>query len=159
MPHATPNEPQKVGIELSYFSRMGQNAAHPPPYIHRFPTVPELTFMSNPYQATAPGPVPAGMVPPDLASKANNLQIMGILSIVFGFCCGCVGLILSIIVLVQAGGVTAALQQYGSPPELMSKVSTGKLCAIIGLVVFAISTILSLVVYVIQIGMAVQHAG
>jgi len=115
--------------------------------------------MSNPYQATAPGAVPAGMVPPDLASKANNIQIMGILSIVFGFCCGCVGLILSIIVLVQAGGVTTALQQYGSPPELMSKVSTGKLCAIIGLVITVIMMIVGVVINVAQLAVLRQHAG
>jgi hypothetical protein len=35
--------------------------------------------------------------------------------------------------------VTAELQRYGSPPELMSKVSTGKTCAIVGLVVLAVA--------------------
>lgn len=116
--------------------------------------------MSNPYPAAAPGTIPAGMVPPDLASKANNLQIMGILSIVFGFCgCGCLGLILSIIVLVQVGGVTAALQQYGSPPELMSKVSTGKLCAIIGIVITVIATIVGVIIGAAQIAVLRQQAG
>jgi hypothetical protein len=113
--------------------------------------------MSNPY---APGSVPQspmmGMPPEDLAKKANNIQLMGILSIVFAFCCGCVGLILSIIVLVQAGGVTTALQQYGSPPELMNKVSTGRLCAIIGLVLTVILMIVGVVVNLAQLAVLQQ---
>jgi len=94
------------------------------------------------------------MVPPELASKANNIQLMGILSIVFAFCCGCVGLILSIIVLVQAGGVTTALQQYGSPPDLMGKVSTGKTCAIIGLAITGAIIVLSIVAQIAGIAVA-----
>jgi hypothetical protein len=78
-----------------------------------------------------------GAVPPDLASKANNMQLMGILSIVFAFCCQCVTLVLSIMVLAQAGGVAAELARYGSPPELVNKVNTGKLCAIIALGILA----------------------
>ena len=109
--------------------------------------------MSNPYAPGAPISPAPGMVPPDLASKANNMQLMGILSIVFAFCCGCVGLILSIIVLAQAGGVTMALQQYGSPPELMSKVSTGKTCAIIGLALTAIFMILGIVFQLAKLAM------
>jgi hypothetical protein len=99
------------------------------------------------------------MVPPDLAKKASNLQLMGILSIVFAFCCGCVGLILGIIVLVQAGGVTTALQQYGSPPDLMGKVSTGKTCAIIGLVLTVIMMIIGIVINLAQLAVVQQQAG
>jgi len=91
--------------------------------------------MSNPYTPGSPGVPMGGAVPPELAKKAGNLQLMGILSIVFAFCCGLVSLILAIIVLVQAGGVTMELQRYGSPPDLLGKVSTGKNCAIAGLVV------------------------
>jgi hypothetical protein len=98
-----------------------------------------------------------GMVPPDLAKKAGNIQLMGILSIVFAFCCGCVGLILSIIVLVQAGGVTTSLQQYGSPPDLMGKVSTGKTCAIIGLALTVIFMVLGVVLQLA--GIVAQKAG
>jgi hypothetical protein len=86
---------------------------------------------------TAPGPyAPSGGMPPvDYAKKAGNLQLMGILSIVFGFCCcSPVGLILGIIVLVQTPTTLALLQQIGSPPDLVGKVNTGKICAIIGLV-------------------------
>jgi len=83
---------------------------------------------------TAPGPyAPPGTPPVDVAKKAGNIQLMGILSIVFAFCCGCVGLILSIIVLVQAPTTMAMLQQIGSPPDLVAKVNTGKMCAMIGL--------------------------
>jgi hypothetical protein len=106
--------------------------------------------MSNPFTPGSPAMGPAGAVPPDLAKKAGNIQLMGILSIVFAFCCGCVGIILSIIVLVQAGGVTTALQQYGSPPDLMGKVSTGKTCAIIGLALTVIFMILGVIINVAQ---------
>ena len=112
--------------------------------------------MSNPYTPGTPGVAPGAMVPPDLASKANNIQLMGILSIVFAFCCGCVGLVLSIIVLVQAGGVTTALAQYGSPPELMGKVSTGKTCAIIGLALTVIFMIIGVVINLAQIAVIQQ---
>jgi hypothetical protein len=91
------------------------------------------------------------MVPPDLAKKAGNIQLMGILSIVFAFCCGCVGIVLSIIVLVQAGGVTLALQQYGSPPELVNKVSTGKTCAIIGLAITVVVMAIGVIANVAQL--------
>jgi|SRR5436190_12431365 len=114
--------------------------------------------MSNPYTPGAPGIAPGGaMVPPELTKKAGNIQLMGILSIVFAFCCGCVGIVLSIIVLVQAGGVTTALMQYGSPPDLMSKVSTGKLCAIIGLVLTVILMIVGVLVNLAQL--AAQRGG
>jgi hypothetical protein len=81
----------------------------------------------------------------DYAKKASNIQLMGILSIVFAFCCGCVGLVLSIIVLVQAPTTLALLQQIGSPPDLVGKVNTGKTCAIIGLAL----TILFMIIGVI----------
>src|SRR5262245_890429 len=111
--------------------------------------------MSNPYTHGAAGAAVGGaMVPPDLAKKAGNMQLMGILSIVFSFCCGCVGLILSIIVLVQAGGVTAQLQQYGSPPDLMSKVSTGKTCAIIALVILGIGLVIGIIAQIAGIAVA-----
>jgi hypothetical protein len=67
-------------------------------------------------------------------------------------------LILGIVVLVQAGGVTTALQQYGSPPELMSKVATGKLCAIIGIVLTVILMIIGVLVNVLQLA-AIQQGG
>jgi uncharacterized membrane protein len=113
--------------------------------------------MSNPYTPGSPAVPVAGMVPPELAKKAANMQLMGILSIVFAFCCQCVGLILSIIVLVQAGGVQTALQQYGSPPDLMSKVSTGKTCAIIALVLIGIFIVIGVISNVAQL--AVQRGG
>ena len=80
------------------------------------------------------------MPPADLASKAGNMQLMGILSIVLSVCCcPLVGLVLGIIVLVQAQGVLTMLQQVGSPPDLVGKVNTGKICAIIGLVLSALT--------------------
>jgi hypothetical protein len=84
------------------------------------------------------------MPPVDYAKKASNLQLMGILSIVFSLCPCCgglVALILGIIVLVQSQSVLAMLAQIGSPPDLVGKVNTGKTCAIIGLVLVAMGTI------------------
>jgi uncharacterized membrane protein len=116
-----------------------------------------MSMGPNPY-APGAGGMGGGAPPEDLVKKAGNIQLMGILSIVFAFCCGCVGIVLSIIVLVQAGGVTTALAQYGSPPELMSKVSTGKMCAIIGLVLTVIMMILGVVINLAQLA-AVQQQG
>jgi hypothetical protein len=83
------------------------------------------------------------MAPPDLAKKAGNMQLMGILSIVFAFCCGLVTLVLAIMVLTQASTVQAELAKYGSPPDLMGKVSTGKTCAFIGLGILAAAVVIS----------------
>ena len=93
---------------------------------------------------TAPGPYapPGGMPPVDYAKKAGNMQLMGILSIVFSVCCcPLIGIVLGIIVLVQSQSVLAMLQQIGSPPDLVGKVNTGKTCAIIGLVLAALGTV------------------
>jgi hypothetical protein len=93
---------------------------------------------------TAPGPYapPGGMPPVDYAKKAGNMQLMGILSIVFSVCCcPLVGIVLGIIVLVQSQGVLTMLAQIGSPPDLVGKVNTGKTCAIIGLVLAALGTV------------------
>ena len=109
-----------------------------------------MSMGPNPYASGAPG-VGGGAPPEELAKKAGNLQLMGILSIVFAFCCGIVTIVLSIMVLTQAGGVTAALQQYGSPPDLMGKVSTGKTCAIIGLVILGLGVCAGVLVNVLQI--------
>jgi hypothetical protein len=97
--------------------------------------------MSNPYTPGSAALPPGGAVPPDLAKKAANIQLMGILSIVFAFCCGIVSIVLGIIVLVQAGGVMTELQRYGSPPELVGKVSLGKNLAIAGLVISALMVV------------------
>jgi hypothetical protein len=96
--------------------------------------------------ASAPDPyAPAGGMPPvDYAKKAANMQLMGILSIVFALCPCCGGLIaliLGVIVLVQSPSVLAMLAQIGSPPDLVGKVNTGKACAIVGLVLVALGTV------------------
>jgi hypothetical protein len=88
------------------------------------------------------------MPPPDLAKKAGNMQLMGILSIVFGICCPLISLILGGIVLAQAGGVQSNLQQFGAPPDLLGKVSTGKICAIIGLVLSVINIVVGVAIRV-----------
>ena len=64
---------------------------------------------------------------------------MGILSIVLGFCCcSPVGLILGIIVVVQAPETLTMLAQIGNPPDLVGKVNTAKILGIIGLVISAL---------------------
>jgi hypothetical protein len=90
--------------------------------------------MSNPYTPGSALP-PGGAVPPDLAKKAGNIQLMGIIAIVCGLCCcGPVGIILGVVTMVQAPPVLADLARMGNPAELVSKVNTGKICGIIGLV-------------------------
>jgi hypothetical protein len=106
--------------------------------------------MSNPYTPGSALP-PGGAVPPDLAKKAGNIQLMGILSIVFAFCCGIVSLVLGIIVLIQAGGVNNELARYGSPPDLVGKVSTGKNCAIAGLVITGLLMVCGVGAQVVQL--------
>jgi hypothetical protein len=92
-----------------------------------------------------------GGPPPDLVKKAGSMQTMGILSIVFSFCCGLVTIILAIMVLAQAGGVTKQLQQYSGTGDLIKKVNTGKTCAIIGLVILAAAAVLTVVLNMAQL--------
>jgi hypothetical protein len=99
-----------------------------------------------------PGAAVGGAVPPDLAKKAANLQLMGILSIVFCFCCGCVTLVLAIMVLTQAGGVESQLAQYGSPPDLVGKVSTGKMCSYIALGILAVGFVIGVIAQLAGLG-------
>ena len=75
----------------------------------------------------------------EISKKAGNAQLMGILSIVFGICCGCIGLILGIIALNQANSVLATIQSTGVGREFEGKASTGKTCAIIGMVLAVLS--------------------
>jgi uncharacterized membrane protein HdeD (DUF308 family) len=98
-----------------------------------------MSMGPNPY-APGQGGMMGGAPPQDVEKKAGNMQLMGILSIVFGICCPLIGLILSIMVMTQAGGATAAAQQYGAQ-HLVSKIATGKTCAIIGLVISIINMI------------------
>lgn len=108
--------------------------------------------MSNPYTPGTAG-VPMGGVSPELAKKAGNIQLMGILSLVFALtgCCGLVGIILGIIVLVQAGPTMTELQAQGSPPELVSKVSLGKNLSIAGLVVAALGMVCGIGIQLISV--------
>jgi hypothetical protein len=94
-----------------------------------------MSMGPNPYAPGAGIPT-SGMGPsPEVVKKAGNMQLMGILSIPIGLCCcPLIGIILSALVLTQAGGVMASIQQSGGNLELEGKVSTGKTCAIIGIV-------------------------
>ena len=112
--------------------------------------------MSAPFIPGAPTMMGGG-VPPELAQKAGNMQLYGILSIPLVFCCGIASIVLSIMVLVQSGGVLAELARYGSPPELVGKVKTGKTCAIVGLVVFGVAFCGGIIAQIIIAGMAANH--
>src|SRR5262245_31427463 len=114
-----------------------------------------MSMGPNPYAPGSPG-VAGGAVPPDVASKASNMQIMGIASIPVSLCCcPLIGIVLSAIVLAQAGGVSATLAQYGTPTDLAGQVSTGKTCAIVGLVCAAISIVGNVVA--VMSGVLNQH--
>ncbi len=68
-----------------------------------------------------------------LLPNANTVMVLGILSIVFSFCYGIIGIILGIIALVIA---KKDLQLYRENPEEyenFSNLNTGRICAIIGL--------------------------
>lgn len=77
----------------------------------------------------------------EIAKRAGNAQLLGIISIPLGLCCGCIGLILSIIALNQANSVLATIQSTGVGREVESKATTGKTCAIIGLVLAVLNMI------------------
>jgi hypothetical protein len=93
----------------------------------------------NPFSPGAMPPGGMGGPPPDLASKANTIWWMGILSIPL-CCCPLIGIILGAIALVQANSALPLAQQYGAT-ELASKINTGKICAIIGLVLSILNAI------------------
>jgi|SRR5690554_1998093 len=89
---------------------------------------------------------------PEKLPKSTGILVLGILSIVFSLCCvGFLGVIFAIIALVMASSATA---MYNAEPERYtgySNVKTGKVLAIIGLII-SIITILITVYFFSTIG-------
>jgi Flp pilus assembly pilin Flp len=96
-------------------------------------------------------------VPQQSAQLPNStgVLVLGILSIVFCWCWGIIGLILGIIAIVMAGKAT---QIYNNAPNTYSEASfknvkAGKICAIIGICLSAVYFVF-LIIYFVIIGAA-----
>jgi len=88
--------------------------------------------------------------------NATAVLVLGILSIVFCFCYGIIGVILGIISLIMAN---KAIKLYSSAPNLYSEsshknVKSGKICAIIGLSLSSLYIIV-LIIYIAVLGAAI----
>lgn len=77
--------------------------------------------------------------------------VLGILSIVFCFCYGFIGLVLGIIAIVLAGKANAIYNENPSNYTLSSfnNVKAGKICAIIGTILSALMLVYVIVVFFI----------
>jgi len=86
-------------------------------------------------------------VPRQLVADAEGISTKGMYSIFLGLCC-CppAGIILSIVVFVQAYGVVSALRPYGNQPALIGKVNTGRTCAVVGVIVSLLSMIVNIAI-------------
>lgn len=89
---------------------------------------------------------PMGYLPP--LPNATGALVLGILSIVFSFCYGIVGIILGIIGLILANKATQLFEQnpngYSQPS--LGNAKTGKILSIIGLVLSALVLIYFIIV-------------
>jgi hypothetical protein len=74
--------------------------------------------------------------------RGSSIQTMGILSIVFAFCCQPVGVILGIIALTMAGSDLPKMERGYMDPSGESMTRTGKTCAIVGLILSVILFVL-----------------
>jgi hypothetical protein len=88
--------------------------------------------------------------------NATGALVLGILSIVFCFCYGLVGIILGIIGLVMAN---KALKLYMASPEAFSEssyknVKAGRICSIVGLCLSSLYIIV-IIIYVAVLGAAI----
>jgi uncharacterized membrane protein (UPF0136 family) len=94
--------------------------------------------------AMAPGSVE------EISKKAGTAQLLGILSIVFAICCGCVGLILGIIGMTQANSTLSLIQTTGLGREFEGKASTAKTLSIVGIVIAVVNMVAGVVINVIS---------
>jgi hypothetical protein len=88
--------------------------------------------------------------------NATGALVLGILSIVFCFCYGLIGIILGIIGLVMAN---KALKIYSSSPETYTEsshknVKAGRICSIIGLCLSSLYIVV-IIIYVAVLGAAI----
>jgi len=92
---------------------------------------------------------------PSALPNATAVLVLGILSIVFCFCYGIVGIILGIITLVLAKKDLALYNDNPNKfsPSSFSNLKAGKVCGIIGLSISALYVII-LVIYLMMLGAA-----
>lgn len=83
------------------------------------------------------------------AQGAKNLQLMGILSIVFAICCPLIGIGLGAVTLGISGRTTAAASRIGAS-DLLDKIATGKTCAAIGLAIGLLNSAVGAITAVVQ---------
>lgn len=104
-------------------------------------------------EITQNNPVNPGMQLP--LPNSTAVLVLGILSIVFCWCLGIVGITLGIIALVLAGKASKLYQENPGKftPGSMSNLKAGKICGIIGLCLSAIY-IVYLIIYLLIIGAA-----
>ncbi len=106
---------------------------------------------NEPVQKNEPSPIPL--------PNANTILMLGIFSIVIGFCCGfiaIVGLVLGIVALALA---PKAIEMYQANPgkyteSSFKNISAGKICAIIGVVISGLLMLIALI-YIAIVGGAV----
>jgi hypothetical protein len=114
-----------------------------------------MSHAPNPYSSPsgpAETPLPQGnpaATREAAARGAGRLQLLGILSIVFGICCPLIGIGLGAVTLAISGRPTAAAQQLAAS-ELLDKVATGKTCAIVGLVIGVLNSLVGAVTAVVN---------
>jgi type III secretory pathway lipoprotein EscJ len=94
--------------------------------------------------AIAPGSIE------EISKKAGNAQLLGILSIVFAICCGCVGLILGVIAMNQANAVLATIQSTGVGREFEGKASTAKTLGIVGIAIAVLNMVAGVAIQVMN---------
>ncbi len=81
---------------------------------------------------------------PDLEKRANTVQLLGILSIVFSLvCCSCISPILSIVGLVKASGMGTVMHMMSE--ESKKKVNVGKNCCWVGIIITVIGFVFSFI--------------
>jgi hypothetical protein len=105
----------------------------------------------NPFAppAALDDPKSAGAERDDAAWWASALQMAGILSIVFGICCPLIGIGLGAVTLALGASATAAAHRLAAG-DLLDKIATGKTCAVVGLVVGVLNSLVGMGLVVLQ---------
>lgn len=86
-----------------------------------------------------------GFVPmgdPEADKRAKTAMILGIVSIVCAFCCTYAGVIVGIVGLVKANGLSAFPELS---PNAQSNAKIGKICSIIGIAISVVTIIINII--------------
>ncbi len=88
--------------------------------------------------------------------NAQTGFVLGILSIVPGACCGCIGLILGIIGLIMSSN---AIKAYDANPGMYyetdyKQAKNGKILSIVGLVLFVVSVTIQIIYQIFVVGLS-----